>query len=340
MAGILYYPFIEPPRHVLVQALLYSDELAPIVPPEYDHDVSSRWWPKTADEQLPHFYTPVPFLRHDDYRDPWESKLPSPALPGVSIYTMLDHLTQVIDQVPADDLVVPHHAAARSRTDSWLVTDKVGPRLRDWLLERNLARQDAFVLRVAPVVQHLVLATMARYIGSIRPDLRPYTDRRSAHELATTPVYGERGHGVLLDLADMLPVPGDDIPLPQIIEFRLRHADERQRLVDSIEKLLASLRLTTPDREAAVDRLRPELKEALEDWRGAGRGLLSKTRRQISAVVATATATAGAALPEWAWLTNLLASVGVNLATAPASASVAPSIDVAYLHRLNRAVNR
>ncbi|MFJ6674805.1 hypothetical protein ACIQMJ_27210 [Actinosynnema sp. NPDC091369] len=332
MAGMLYYPFIQAPRPVLVRALLYSDSLSTIVPEVASQEAIDAL-PAVVRERMPDFYSPVSFLDSGDVHDAWSSPLS-----GDETETVLDVLERTLHDLPSDDLLIPADAPMSM---TMLLTSKIGLSLALRLKRRGVAELiGTRAVRVSATVQHLVLSVMASYISELRPDLRPHTDRVSAHQLATAHRHEDLQWCGVVDLGELFPVPDPDTSLESIVAFRQRYDDERRRLMAGVDRLVAELKRAAPDREALLRDLADEVAAAIRDFRHAG-GRFRWRRQSLAALIGLGTAAGGQYLsPDWSWLSLFVSAVGVNLATTRPRLSTNSRIDVAYLHNVRKVINR
>jgi hypothetical protein len=118
MRSMLYYPFVQPPRDVLAQAVLYWDQMGSMVPsfyetPNYLRDLEDRG-----------LYQP---LHVDDYVN------------DVSLDSLAIEVDMLLKQIPEKDLVItPDPLSATTR----LYYGKLPSTLESMLFERGVIRDE------------------------------------------------------------------------------------------------------------------------------------------------------------------------------------------------------
>ena len=76
--------------------------------------------------------------------------------------------------------------------------------------------------------------------------------------------FAEEGNGTTLELHRAIPIPHHDVPLAEILEFKLRRRTELITLRHHIESFVAEIQ-SSPDRSAALDRRLKEIDTACAD---------------------------------------------------------------------------
>ncbi|WP_156893234.1 DUF6236 family protein [Actinokineospora enzanensis] len=335
MAGMLYYPFINVPEPVAYRAMLYCDHLATIRPVSMDPHLESRirhgFGPNAFADG---FYEPISLLKDGDEFD-------------------LDRMDQgwsgVLDKIldlPADDLLVPENVDLPYW--SVILHGKLGSAIESALVDAGLARRPGGrdeVLAVSPTVQMMVISALVDTVVRARPDLRPHTDRQSAHDLAIGehdhwPEFHSANHFWIIELGDSLPVPAPGTPLDQVWEFRVKYDNERQRLVATVDKFIESLRSFHPDHGNTIRRLHTEVRHARDDMTAAGKASrISWIKRSLYTSIAIGVGYLGSKIsPDLGWLTGIIGGAAVNLGTTPGHRYERDPIDVSYLHRLDKEI--
>lgn len=339
MAGMLYYPTLNPPTPVLYQALLYWDRLATIVPAGYERYLDGRVR-QVRDAGL---YQPVSAA--EVASDPEIRCRARAAIANL----VLTHA--------ADDLI-PRRLRAyellRQPREEWarraVASSKLNHRVVEDLLRRRLAELDPDlpeVLWVSPIVQMCVLGVTAREVArrvweregcTSEAALFPHTDQPRAHRAAHG---GDRVPCWTVEIGGLLPVPRDDVLIADVIAFRRRYDDERRRLVLAIDQLIHGLARQYDHPRDVFLGVERELQTALADLEAAGRSVrLRWVRRSVSATVALAGGYAGARYHSDAgWLLGLIGAVAVNVATGSVSHYGKATVDVSYLHRMGQVIS-
>jgi hypothetical protein len=313
---MLYYPFVTPPRPVLMQALLYWDSIASIVPIGMP--------PRPELEELGDLYLP---LTIDDHRL------------RVDIDGMVNEVALVLGAVDRDSLQV---RPAPLLHGNRLYYGKLPMAIELALQETGLAIPRPEALQVDEQVLGLVLAIAAKYLADAvqTPEHRvvTHTDRYESYGLAYQPLpVGRATWSWLLDLSTLLPIPDPTVPVPEVLRFREKHADEREAFLDAMRRMLTQLR-TEVEEPAVPSELRKALKRSLRDYaRARSARKWSWTTVTVSACVGLG-ATAGAALlvpPLAVGLASALGAFGINIATSQLRAG--PSTELTYAYALSEA---
>lgn len=266
----LYYPTINVPNGPwLRQALLYWDEIASIVPQEWDNTVLIPYSPDIEYLQSEGEFRPIrpetiieqrPFSEvrelENEFRDIVESE-------GYQF-----HLG------PKKDWTI----------DSRVHTDKVSKGLFDYLTEKGLAKSsrkrkeslDWYLFERKTAL--LYMSLLAKYLADIDPQLTiPSTDREDYRDL----VYLAKANTPGFACADILcknilPVPQEGVSLTDILDFKHRRRTELLRfraLVDQFERDLTSANSIAEVRDVgvrfteSVERGVAELTDVLNDAR-------------------------------------------------------------------------
>ncbi|MFF4880221.1 hypothetical protein [Micromonospora sp. NPDC000668] len=238
MPGMLYYPFADAPSQVINQAVLYWDNLSTVVAPGW----RLRMSPAMRELLATDLYRPI---------EPYDAYEPVP------LAVIEPELDFALAQIPLDDLIPPHNAPdGHART---LHVDKLHRSVVRNLLRRELVyRHPDSPNRLvgSPALMHLVVSIIADQIAANRNarfggqgplGLHPHTDVPSAHRLGTDPIPGqENAAGWKVDIGAVLPVPEGDIRIGDLVAFREKYAEERVRLMVTVQDLLHSLRECPP----------------------------------------------------------------------------------------------
>ncbi|MFF4710127.1 hypothetical protein ACFY2V_01770 [Streptomyces eurythermus] len=330
MPTLLYYPLVRPPQEVLHQSLLYWDDLASVVPmdPEVYEDAVSDELKNLRERGLYH-----PIVLGTQYRQPLDDML------------HLEVLTRELRELAAGP-----PSPQVSVMDAFLFRSKLGHFLEEEIVRLGLGRRlesserwRGAGLAVSSEVRLLLLGTLAQEVASTT-DTRaytPYTDQRSAHETSLRPI--APGFGVAawrVELGRLLPMPAPGTPTSEVLAFRDRYADERERLMGATQTMLSDLRREWEHPADVLERMQVALKQAREDYHTAAHASrMAWVQRSISVTVGVATAAVGAlVVPDLAWVAGIAGSIGFNIATR----EVRPLFRAknghpfSYLHRVDR----
>lgn len=334
MPGMLYYPFADAPGPVINQAVLYWDSLSTVVAPGWRQRMSRAMRELLATD----LYRPI---------EPYDAYEP------VALAAIEPEVDFALAQVPLDDLIPPHNAPdGHVRT---LHVDKLHHSVVQKLLRRELVyRHPASPTRLvgSPALMHLVVSIIADQIAANRNarfggqgplGLHPHTDVPSAHRLGADPIPGQENvAGWKVDIGAVFPVPQGDIIISDLVAFRERYADERLRLMVTVQDLLHSLRNLHPD--DAFLRVKYEIEEAVRDLQAAARARkLTLVKQSVAVTVATTAVAVAVGLPETALpasVLTVLGNIAVNVATNQTrydhSGSVGNPSAYRYLHRVQK----
>ncbi|MFF4242816.1 hypothetical protein ACFYYL_43745 [Actinomadura geliboluensis] len=356
MSSLFYYPKINPPKSVVYQALLYWDRLVTVAPPGSLEDFLD---PRMREVHAAGLYRRLT-------ADRWPR-------PGASLARSLLLLTHLLDQIPADDLIPPRDGPA-----SYVHTAKLAFEIRDELERRGLSQGITLSgarIHVSAATQLALISVAARDIaaqfggpGGMHGEnsLYPYTDSPAAHLFAHAPFASgywpesdrRTGANQRLDHVDyygrprtvpcwevqiggLLPVPGNDVLIGDLIAFRERYADERRRLMLAIDLLVHGLQRHYDHPQDVLNMVRHELESALADLKAAGHAArITWLQRSLMASIALAAGYAGQKiLPEAGWILGVIGGTAINVATNQTRPSdYGPTGDFTYLYRINSAL--
>ncbi|QXJ22176.1 hypothetical protein AGRA3207_003137 [Actinomadura graeca] len=329
MAGMLYYPDVNPPEEILYQAILYWDSLATITTPDHRALLS----PALREIEDAGHYTPVDLNSADFGRPLWRSLVddlmplvgrsgPGAALPAAPPYgspewTMDTDITweswnryprEVVEELLDLGVVTPVEGTR---------TLLIGPRMRRLLI--SLAAET-------------MAAEMTRVLG------RRYFAHTADYDAFHAGHVPEReGDEVRLawqvDLGAVLPIPAPGTPIGAVLAFRAGHEEERRRLVRAVQALQRDLRSQGNGPREVIEHSRDELVGAMADLERAGTASRIDWIRR-SAYVFIAMAASGAAIEATALAVPLLVGSGlaINLATNKLSRPSITENGFSYLH--------
>ncbi|MEV0374415.1 hypothetical protein AB0I10_32270 [Streptomyces sp. NPDC050636] len=331
---MLYYPRIEPPTELIHQALLYWDGLATVVP---------------ADDSLRQLVIP-PVLTDLQARG-----LYKPEYLGVELLWSNSPAAQAL----REELV--GLVERRAITPGLNVRDTVlwGTKITGWLryeLQRlgfagpQLTTPDNHAYMLVPrAVSQVVVGVVARELAA---DARshskiPCTDDSNAHYLAlrhprgplpTRPYAYGRRPAWEVEIGRLLPLPAPSTPIADVIAFREKYDDERQRLMRCIHTMLGNLRRDYEHPADVLAHLRAEISEATEDYHRVVRSTrFAWIQRSIMVTVAVTAAAAGSLLaPDLGWVLGTVNGLALNLGTREirGAGRFGEGKDFSYLHRV------
>ncbi|MBF6437619.1 hypothetical protein [Nocardia cyriacigeorgica] len=360
MPDLFYYPKINAPRSVIYQAVLYWDRLVTVAPPgPLDHFLGPRMR-QLNDAGL--------YLR-----------LPADEWPGGTgvIERTLWTLTRLLDEIPADDLVPdsgPDSYVHRGKFSPDLIEEL---RRRGLARSSGLAVYMSAATQlclISAAARELALHYRHSNFGDrdagyhYIDSLYPYTDSPAAHRFAHSPfafidddpgpegsIHPRRYRGLFpgrlpdpspapcldVEIGGLLPVPGHDVLIEDLIAFREKYSDERRRLITAIDRLVRGLQRDYGRPRDVFHALQGELERALADLEHAGRcAKINWVRRAVTVSIALASGYAGQQLyPELGWFLGVIGGAAINVATTTTRAPRREfADDITYLQRTRSAV--
>lgn len=339
MPDLFYYPRINAPRSVIYQALLYWDRLVTVAPPGPLEDLLDLRMRRVNEAGL----------YHRLLADSW------PVIGRVEY--LLQLLAHLVDRIP------PRQLSPQGGPDSYVHTAKLSSEFRQELerLGLSLPGSRASEIHVSPAVQLCLISIAAWDIIGEDEALYAHTDSPAAHLFAHTPPpegYPWWGHehrirGPLttpcleVDVGGLLPVPGHEVLIGDLIAFRERYDDERRRLMMAIDLLVHGLQRHPDHPRGVLNAVRRELEDAVADLEKAGRAArMTWIRRSVMVSIALGAAYAAQTLvPEAGWVLGVIGGMAINVATneiRPARSSRWDSPmpgNFSYLHRVRSALD-
>ena len=272
MRGMLYYPFVQPPRDVLAEGILYWDRIGSIVPRHYDFPDYLR---RIADQGL---YSPLE---------------PNAYLSQGTVQKLASELDELLSALPRSDLQLPRTPISATTR---LYYGKLPMMIEDRLVSQGLLRDVHSSYQGPEVLLGAILSLLARSIsenhGDVTLDWVCHTNMPQAHRVAYE---GNQDGGVSawrLQMGKIFKVPVAGTDLERILEFRRRHEDERLELLHAVDNFVAQMG------GAEVRDLLPSISEEVEravaqiDRAAKARGLrLRKAATFGSMAVAAGSAT-------------------------------------------------
>lgn len=297
---MMYYPFVHPPKPVLWQALLYWDAVTSVAPQggyQFGRDLEvltdvGLYLPARADE-----------------------------LPGHARSALVSDLREVVETTPGEDLVP---LAGPLTANNRLYWGKLPPEIERDLVDIGAVVPDADMLRASPVLRSQLMIVLAKHMAAATRGTIPFTDSRSAYEVAFAPLGPDLAHrrSWQLQVGDFLPVPAPDTPLMQVLDFREAYAAEREELAAAVRRLLLPLQ-HPPDSghqsgdRAEIERAVRHIQKAVAQLEKAGHGNgILWLKRSLWVLGGLGVAAAATAVPPlYAALFMTLSSLGVGVTT-------------------------
>jgi hypothetical protein len=331
LAFLLYYPLVKPPTEVLHQALLYWDGIATVVPRApsvYDIAVPEE----LKELRQRRLYVPLTFDQGsvDRLEEPhWPEGTPysSPASRALQ-----HELRRMASR--------PDRPRLPSPPEAFLYCSKISYWLNRELLSLGLAerQRNPFALAVPKEVQQLVIGTLARELAaSSRDPYVPYTDRPQAHAHALEGPGENLRPAWELEFGRLLPVPAPGTPTADVLAFRDRHADERQRLMRALHRLLGELRRDYEHPADVLSQLRREVDQSVADYHAAARSTrMAWVTRSVTVTIALAAAAGSVVQPGLTWVLGAVGGYALNVSTREirSLARARDEHDFSYLHRV------
>ncbi|MEU6298948.1 hypothetical protein [Streptomyces erythrochromogenes] len=292
---LLYYPLVRPPVGVLHHALLYWDDIASLVPGDSDvyQYSTSRELEDLKDRGL---YHPLNALSYQGQSEE-------------------DHFTTLLQAI----------REAAVRQSGGLMVDRMVPifsyklqqAIEGHIVQLGLGRRVSAPRRsivVSERVQHLVMGSLAHAAANTKE--RAYvlhTDQQLVQESFLRPSPdGDSVGAWRVELGRLFPTPAPGTSTDDVLAFRARYADERERLIGATQLLLNDLRRNWDHPADIMQRMRVEITRAREDYEAAAKSArMAWVNRGTSVVIATAAAAAGAlVVPDLGWVAGIAGSIG------------------------------
>ncbi|WP_280468337.1 DUF6236 family protein [Nocardia cyriacigeorgica] len=360
MPDLFYYPKINAPQSVIYQALLYWDRLVTIAPAGPVLELLTP--------QMRHMHEAGLYLR-----------LPADHWPGATttIEQALWTLTRLLDRIPADDLVPdagPDNYVHRGKFSPGLIEElrlRGLARGQGFEVYMSAATQLCLISTAARDIARQHRRWSFEDADGTNYDidsLYPYTDSPAAHRFAHSP-FASAHNGpdaedslrprlnrwilphrlpdprttrcLDVEIGRLLPVPGHEVRLEDLIAFRERYSDERRRLITAIDRLVRGLQRDYDDPRDVFHALQGELERALADLEHAGRcARINWVRRAVTVSIALASGYAGQKVyPEAGWVLGVIGGAAINLATTTTRSPRGEfADDITYLQRVRSAV--
>ncbi|GAA2118174.1 hypothetical protein GCM10009759_65250 [Kitasatospora saccharophila] len=302
MPTMLYYPLVQPPQKAVHQALLYWDGIASLMPGDsdvQDEALSSE----LRDLKERHLYHPIAL--EEEYQG-----LLRRATEGLPV--LADTLIEISGrQVPRSWILSYNSKWNDAEILNSLVDLGLARRVRNPTSFKSLAMPREVVTLLTAVMAHEVARSSANRAYT------PYTDQQAPDQVALgcDPNTGVAAWRVRL--GQLLPTPSPATTTQQVLEFREKYADERERLLRATQEMLVELCRNWEHPADVLRRMELELTSAREDYMDAAKSRrIAWTERSLYATVAVASAAAGALIaPDMGWVAGILGSVGFNVAT-------------------------
>ncbi|HEY3607996.1 MAG TPA: DUF6236 family protein [Pseudonocardiaceae bacterium] len=364
---MFYYPKINAPQSVIHQALLYWDHLVTVAPDGPLEGFLDHRMRQVHDAGL---YTRLP-------AENWPGRRPE------DLERALRLVAYLLGRVPADDLIPD--AEPDSYLYTAKLSRGIRAELARRGVTRQVAG-DSLRIQVSAATQLCLISAAARdiaarhrHLGGEQEALYAYTDSPAAHRFAHTPFaidyqppgepddqapgrewsYARRLHGFSfpgprtmpcwdVEIGSLLPVPGYDVDVRDLIAFRERYNDERHRLMTAIDLLVHGIQRNFDHPQDVLRVVQRELEAALADLEHAGRAArITWVRRSVTVSIALAASWAAQKLlPEAGWMLGVIAGAAINVATnstRPSHHEVGSGFDISttdisYLYRVHSAL--
>lgn len=342
VSDLLYVPSINPPRDVIHHAILYRDQIASLVPDDFE-SLLSRELRMAKDSRI---YAPLPT------QELWQQYAP--------IQDEVTDFNAVLDLIYRPGLISDpaHERAAWRDSFSWLENSLTRPKMVESFTTGEMLLQEPLPPRARKrvtegkmdAIRLILVHILARQssIGKIESTIIPHFDQNAPIADMVEVVSPDDSHLLAqIDVGRLLPDPIPDVDTAQLISFRERYDDERRRLMNSVERLVEDYRKTYGNPAHIERSVKRDVAEALEDMKKAGRGILGGWSRRVFSVVAaagaTAATTAAAGAPAIVTAATSVASgLAINIATNPVSAGWRDDRykSYHYLYRIRRELDQ
>jgi hypothetical protein len=273
MRAMLYYPFVQPPRDLVAQGVLYWDQIGSIVPREYDLPDHLRRLMGSA------LYHPV-YL--DDYFD------------EISVGAITAEVETLLERIPATELVIPDAPLSRQTR---LYYGKLPGELEGRLFELGAIRDAGTAFQGPQGLLGALLALLARNVAAAEPDPTIgwvcHTNLADAQSIAFNAPDERGAPGWRLEMSAVFKVPVGDTDLDELLDFRGRYNDERVELLRAVDHFVAAT--GEPDVPDLIPRISEEIEHAVAQIDQAGRSRGIRFRK--AATWGTVAAAAGAVVP-------------------------------------------
>lgn len=330
LAFLLYYPLVKPPTEVLHQALLYWDGIATVVPRDpWVYDIAV---PEELNElRQRQLYVPLTF---DGGSVEWlgEPRRSEGPCGSPTSEALLHEMRRMAAR--------PDRPRLPSPPEAFLYCSKISYWLIHELISLGLAERARgfLVLAVPKEVQQLVIGTLARDLAaSSRDPYIPYTDHPQAHAYSLGGAVESLRPAWELEFGRLLPVPAPSTATADVLAFRDRYADERQRLMRSLHRLLGELRRDYEHPADVLFQLRREIDQSVEDYHAAARSTrMAWVTRSVTVTIALAAAAGSVVQPGLTWVLGAVGGYALNVATREIRplARACAEHDFSYLHRV------
>lgn len=233
---LLYYPTILIPMEWMKCSILYWDSIASIVPEDLDlmeisgeRELESFSCMKyLKDEQI---YIPS---KPDDIFPKDEKSLNAEFL---SIVNTPEYLTE---------------ARKRVTQSYWwsLYESKATVEIIGFLIDNGIAKRDCFLgiygstILVEPYTAFLYMGLLAKYLSDYDGDFTvPNTDNKDFQDIVySSNIKNGSYYSLNIGMPNLLPVPVNDVPVPDILDFRNRRREELlnfREYIDDVQKELS-----------------------------------------------------------------------------------------------------
>jgi hypothetical protein len=257
---MLYYPFVQPPRDVLAQGILYWDRMGSMVPSFYDLPAHLK---QVADRGL---YQP---LDVDSYID------------EVSLNLLVTQVERLLGELSPNDLKLPRDPVASSTR---LHYGKLPHRLEARLMDGGLLRDVKTSYQASEKLLGPLLSLLARAVADGEPDPTVGWVCHTNLERAAAMAYGSSETGGVpawrLKMGWIFKVPAAGTSLEEIIDFRERYNDERIELLRAVDRLV--VKSGGPNVPDLIPQISEDVEYAMMQIERASRSRGMKLRKAVT----------------------------------------------------------
>jgi hypothetical protein len=224
---ILYYPTIDIPNTKwLRKALLYWDEIGSIIPRNYQGESSIKFSPDVA------------FLLNEGVFRPID---PYVLITHQEVLAEFEHeFMEVIESDTFQKLIVGKDLKLISRIHEHKVSDFVINGLEEIRLARR--KHNSPWLMFENITAHAYMSLLAKYLSRVDSQATvPGTDQNIFQDLIYRSPQQAGAAGIFTNLQNILPMPREDVPFEDILEFRRRREFDLMRFRQKIHVFQSEL---------------------------------------------------------------------------------------------------
>lgn len=272
MRSMLYYPYVQPPRDIIAQGVLYWDQMGSIVPAGYELPTHLK---QVAERGLYHPLTVEQYVGE------------------VSLTRLVNQVEELLRKLPPQALKLPKDPLSSSTR---LYYGKLPYELEYLLREAGLLRDVKTSYQASENLLGPLLALLARAVADGESDPTVgwvcHTNLEKAATLAYEATAADGVPGWRVQMGKIFRIPVLGTPLEEILDFRQRYEDERIELLRAVDKFVAAA--GGPEVADLIPQISEEVEYAMKQLDNASRSRGMKLRR--AATYGTLAAGAGAAV--------------------------------------------